>query len=282
MQERITTTKYTAPDPRQTETFTFAIVLNTVQSVFASLTGYAYLYFSSSSASTGHKGPAMAVFPSRKMAGPLLLIAATSSLASPFGYAALRHVNYITFILAKSCKLLPVMALHVSLFGRRYPLHKYAVVAAVTAGVALFAMSSATAGAKKHRKGGSAGAREANVYWGLLLLGINLLFDGLTNSTQDYIFAAFRPYSGPQMMCAQNLLCTLLTAAYLLLAPYLPFLARSAASAASAPAHGELAQAWAFVRRHPAVGSDVLAFSACGAVGQIFICQCILSHLCYL
>ncbi|KAI6080425.1 hypothetical protein F4821DRAFT_251577 [Hypoxylon rubiginosum] len=41
---------------------------------------------------------------------PLLLVAVTSSLASRFRYASLAHINYIKFLLAKSCKLLPVMS----------------------------------------------------------------------------------------------------------------------------------------------------------------------------
>lgn len=193
-------------------------------------------------------------------------MAFTSALAAPFGYASLSHIDYITFILAKSCKLLPVMALHVTLFRKRYPLYKYLVVAAVTAGVAVFTLHSG----KKHKPGR---ANSGQTGWGMLLLTINLLFDGLTNSTQDYIFQTFRGYTGPQMMCANNLLSTLLTAAYLLLSPWLvntglgDWLGMDAAGSA-----GELASALAFLRRYPVVWADVLGFAACGAVGQVFIC----------
>ena len=100
------------------------------------MTGAIYLYFSTP------RGKAVPpVIPSMRILPPLLLVALTASLASPFGYASLAHIDYITFLLAKSCKLLPVMALHVTLFRRRYPLYKYMVVAAVTAGV-LFQPSS--------------------------------------------------------------------------------------------------------------------------------------------
>ena len=53
------------------------------------------------------------------------------------------------------------------------------------------------------------------------MLGINLLFDGLTNSTQDYIFQTFRGYTGPQMMAANNLLGSVITGGYLVLSPWL-------------------------------------------------------------
>lgn len=160
------------------------------------------------------------------------------------------------------------MFLHVTLFRRPYPLYKYIVVALVTAGVAVFTLYHPTSAAKKHA-GGGAGVQRNNV-WGLFLLGINLLLDGLTNSTQDHIFAAFRPYSGPQMMVAQNILCTILTTLYLFSLPLLP---PSLLSALSIPATAttELSAALAFLRTHPAVLSDVLGFAACGAVGQIFI-----------
>jgi UDP-galactose transporter B1 len=210
------------------------------------------------------------VIPSRRILGPLALVAVTSSLASPFGYASLAHIDYITFLLAKSCKLLPVMFLHITVFRKRYPLYKYLVVAAVTTGVAVFTLHS---GKKKQQKSSKL-SDDANVAWGMLLLGINLLFDGLTNSTQDFIFQTFKPYSGPQMMCANNMMSTLVTGLYLIGSPYLvatglgEWIGMDVAGSA-----GELGAALDFMRRYPAVWKDVLGFAACGAVGQIFICK---------
>jgi solute carrier family 35 (UDP-galactose transporter), member B1 len=109
------------------------VVLNTIQSLFASLTGSIYV-FSSSQPSSGR----VSIFPTNAIIAPLLLISTTSSLASPLGYASLAHVDYLTFVLAKSCKLLPVMFLQITLFQRRYPLSKSVIVLAVTAGVAIF------------------------------------------------------------------------------------------------------------------------------------------------
>ncbi|KAL7627013.1 UDP-galactose transporter [Parahypoxylon ruwenzoriense] len=258
LQEKLTTTPHGPPGA--TEVFKYPVFLNTIQSLFAAATGFLYLY-----ASTPRGFAVPPVIPSRRILGPLLLVALTSSLASPFGYASLAHIDYITFLLAKSCKLLPVMFLHITIFRKRYPLYKYLVVAAVTAGVAVFTLHSGKAKKSGHSPGG-------NSVWGLLLLGINLLFDGLTNSTQDYIFGAFQPYTGPQMMCANNLMSTAVTAVYLVLSPWL---ARTGAGewlgmdvAGNA---GELEAALAFMGRHPSVWTDVLGFAACGAVGQVFI-----------
>jgi UDP-galactose transporter B1 len=210
------------------------------------------------------------MIPHKDMLPPLLLVAFTNALAAPFGYAALAHIDYITYILAKSCKLLPVMFLHITVFRRRYPLYKYLVVAAVTCGVAVFTLHS---GSKKaHAKVASHSGQTA---WGMLLLGINLLFDGLTNSTQDYIFQTWRGYSGPQMMAANNLLGSAITGGYLLLSPWLvhtplgEWFGMDLAGGA-----GELKAALGFLARHPEVWRDVLGFALCGCVGQVFICMC--------
>ncbi|KFA50726.1 hypothetical protein S40293_07844 [Stachybotrys chartarum IBT 40293] len=268
LQEKLTTTPHggggfadgddNAAGP---EYWRFPVFLNTIQSLFAATVGSVYLV-----ASTPRGSPVPPVIPSRRILGPLALVAVTSSLASPFGYASLAHIDYITFLLAKSCKLLPVMLLHVTLYRRRYPLYKYMVVAAVTAGVAVFTLHS---GKKKKQ---AARSDDANAPWGLLLLSVNLLFDGLTNSTQDFVFQSFRPYTGPQMMCANNLIMTLVTGLYLLLSPWLvatglgDWLGMDVVGSA-----GELRAALDFMARYPAVWKDVLGFAACGAVGQVFI-----------
>ncbi|OBT64865.1 hypothetical protein VE03_06462 [Pseudogymnoascus sp. 23342-1-I1] len=265
LQERLTTTPY--GPPTSPEVFKFPIALNTIQSLFAVLTGLLYLHLSSPRGS-----PAPPIFPSRAITLPLLAVALTASLASPFGYASLAHIDYITFILAKSCKLLPVMFLHVTLFGRRYPWYKYLVVFTVTAGVAVFTLHASSA--KKHAAKKGMGEEERNRAWGLLMLGVNLLLDGLTNTTQDYIFKTFQPYSGPQMMCATNILSSLLTISYLVIAPLIAttplgvYLGLDLTSAASG---GEVSAAIGFLGRHPGAWVDVLGFAACGAVGQLFI-----------
>ena len=194
----------------------------------------------------------------------------TSSLASPFGYASLRHIDYVTFILAKSCKLLPVMFLHVTIFRKKYPLYKYLVVVAVTLGVAIFTLHHPSTAKKAAKKGGK-GMEEASKALGLFLLGINLLFDGLTNTVQDQIFTSFKGFTGPQMMCAQNVMSTVLTVSYMLVQPWLA--GSWVGEWVGVGKGGELRGALEFVGKYPGVGWDVLGFAACGAVGQVFICE---------
>lgn len=247
LQERITTTTY-GPDKI---IFRATLVLNTVQSLFAALTGYVYFRYSNSSPSSTAR-----VFPTLSISLRLLLVSVTQSLASPFGYASLRHIDYITYILAKSCKLLPVMFLHVTLFRRKYPIYKYAVVALVTAGVAVFTLYPANPKTPKKTRTGDT---EKNVMWGMFLLSVNLLFDGLTNTIQDDIFARTPKgvVSGPQMMTALNTLSSVLTLSYLLLNPW----------------STELTDALTFVTQHPKIALDILGFAVCGGLGQVFICN---------
>lgn len=276
LQEAITTTTYTLPatpphpNP-SSERFTFSVFLNTVQSTFAAFTGFVYLYFSSPKDSS-----IPSPFPNRAILFPLALVAISSSLASPFGYASLAHIDYLTFILAKSCKLLPVMLLHLTIFRKRYPLYKYAVIGLVTLGVATFTLHHPTTSKKK----AAAAATEGSSTWGLFLLSVNLLLDGLTNTTQDHIFSSphlYTKFAGPQMMVAVNLLSTAFTSAYLLLTPYISthvlsfFPLSSIETALSCANTNELSSALSFLARHPAAAKNVFAFAACGAIGQLFI-----------
>lgn len=265
LQERITTTPYDI-EPNSfipsrkgaTEYFRYPVVVNSIQALFAFISGSVYLY-----ASTGK----YSLIPSQAALPPLALVSLTTTLASPFGYASLAHVDYLTFVLAKSCKLLPVMALHITLFNKRYPLSKYLIVLAVTAGVAVFTIYHPPKAGKP-----SKGASKSS-YYGLSLLGINLLFDGLTNTVQDHLFRSphrYGPVKGPQMMVSSNLLGVILQASYLLLTPLIPF---SLLSLAMVPASAttELQDAIAFIQRHPKVLNDILGFCVAGAIGQLFI-----------
>ncbi|KAH8422692.1 UDP-galactose transporter HUT1 [Aspergillus melleus] len=275
LQEAITTVSYpvrpsTADELEPpTERFTFSIVLNTIQSTFAAITGFLYLYFSTPK---GQKVPS--IFPTRKILFPLLLVSISSSLASPFGYASLAHIDYLTFILAKSCKLLPVMFLHLTIFRKRYPLYKYGVVLLVTIGVATFTLHHP--GTSK-KVAASAEKGSGSSTWGIFLLSINLLLDGLTNTTQDHVFSSpqhYTRFTGPQMMVAQNVLSTLLTSLYLLIMPHLSstgLLHNLLPMPIPPSTEAELTNAIAFLSRHPEALKNVIGFAACGAIGQLFI-----------
>lgn len=111
---------------------------------------------------------------------------------------------------------------------------------------------SGSSGSKKHK------GSDNNSVYGLFLLSINLLLDGVTNSTQDYLFASARGLvSGPQMQCGLNVFGFILTMGFLVGNPW----------------SSELRDAVMFVKENPGVAGDVVGFALCGAVGQVFICM---------
>lgn len=70
--------------------------------------------------------------------GLLLQVSLFQTLAGPIGFHALKSISYPTMVLAKSCKLIPVLLLNVLLYRRKFGGHKYLVVALVSAGISMF------------------------------------------------------------------------------------------------------------------------------------------------
>lgn len=245
LQERIATTPYGSDK----KIFRASFVLNTAQSLAATITGSLYLLFRNRGSGSGQL--IHSVYPNRQVLVKFIMIAITSSLASPFGYASLAYIDYPTQILGKSCKLLPVMALGVLVYGRRFPPHKYLVVAMVTTGVAMFTLYNG----KSHKSSSSKQDGSNSSWWGLGLLSINLLLDGLTNSTQDQMFKQFgKSITGPSMMVGLNLMSSFLVSTYLV-----------------SGVTTELSDAIQFMGQHPAIITDILLFALCGAMGQLAI-----------
>jgi len=166
-------------------------------------------------------------------------------------------------VLGKSCKLVPVMIMNVLLYRRRFAPHKYLVVALVTIGITAFMGLGDASSSKKH-KGGNA----TSSLWGITLLLINLIIDGVTNSTQDEIFSRYK-ITGQQMMFWLNAWSTLLTSVLLVVPlPPIPVL-RPASSATTGVS--ELQTTLAYIRTHPDVVRPLVNFSVTGSLGQLFI-----------
>ncbi|KAJ1961985.1 UDP-galactose transporter [Dispira parvispora] len=233
LQERVSTTAYDG------QRFRFFVVLNLVQALMSAVAATCYLW------ATGQRLRR----PSRGLLKRYVQAALTNALASPFGYASLKHIDYPTMTLAKTCKLVPVVVMNMVLYRRRFPFYKYVTVLLVTLGVSGF-MLLQPVDAKASKKGAA-----ANSIWGLLLVLINLLMDGATNSTQDQTFHEFKHVTGQHMMLFMNLLGACIMLGWLTLNPWNP----------------ELSQALAFISQYPQVATDILLFTLCGAVGQCFI-----------
>lgn len=239
LQERISTTPYGIDG----KVFDGSLVINTIQSFFAAAVGFLYVLYKKK------PNEKEEVLNDPKVWKQITVVALSQSVSSPFSYASLKYVNYITLLLAKSCKLLPLMAIHLLFYRRTYPLYKYVVVGTITTGVILFTYCKASTG-----KTSGANSPSGPSFIGLGLLGINLLLDGVTNSTQDHIFHTNKKVTGPHMMFALNTMSTILTAVYLIL-----------------PFTDQLSTSIAFIQEHPKVLNDILLFALCGGLGQVFI-----------
>lgn len=240
LQERISTTPY-GPDLR---VFRSSYTITLVQSLFAFIAGYFFLKLK-----TGGR-----IWPSDpKILKDYGIIALCHSFSTPLSFSSLRYVDYVTMLLAKSCKLLPVMAVHLTLYRKKFPTYKYVVVMLVTAGVSLFSLYQSSSSQKSQTK---EPIDASSKIYGFLLLGMSLFLDGLYNTTQDNMFHKYGPskqVSGPQMMTVMNCF----TGVYALL------------SLLVSKAYME-ETLW-FLKNHPVVFRDIALFGACGALGQIFI-----------
>ncbi|CAB46704.1 ER uridine diphosphate-glucose transmembrane transporter Hut1 [Schizosaccharomyces pombe] len=228
MQEKIITRPYDG------ERFSSPALLSLAQSFMTVLCGLLWNWFHGVSA-RGLLEP--------KFLGYFSSIAISASLSSYFGYASMFHLSYPTVILGKSCKLLPVIALHVFVYKRKFPPHKYLIVTMITAGVSIFSYFQNTSSKGKHA--------EHDSPIGLLLLFFNLLMDGITNTTQDKVFGKYK-LSSVTMMIAVNLGIACLNGLYLIS----PFCNQ---------------QPLSFINRHPSILKDMLLFACTGSVGQLFI-----------
>lgn len=169
-QERVSTTEYNG------KRFKFFIFLNLIQAMSASILSGLYGLFTFSFKLN------------RSLTLKYVQLGLLSTLASPFGYAALKHIDYPTLIIGKSCKLVPVMLMNFVLYRKTFPFYKYVVVFLITLGVSCFTLL--------HPQEVSAG--KENSLYGLGLLFINLLMDGAMNSTQDKVFGRYK-VSGAHM-----------------------------------------------------------------------------------
>lgn len=238
LQERITTVDYIAREASSAPhaRFRHFIFLNLIQSLACVAISAAVLLFRKQGL-----GPT-----SLPVLAGYAKVALSGSIGSPFGYAALKHINFPTMILGKSCKLVPVMLMNWIVYRKRFDAHKYVTVALITAGVSGFMLFE--------HSPSSAAKSSSNSLYGLALLLLNLLIDGATNSWQDQLFILHRIKS-LQMMFFMSLFSSAIMLSYLSLSPW---------------TH-ELSQAATFISQYPSVLPDIGLFCLCGALGQVFI-----------
>lgn len=102
--------------------------------------------------------------------------ALTNSIGPACGLIALKNISYPAQVLAKSCKMVPVMLMGTLLHGKRYSALEYACMSCIGVGISLFARKSSSRVTAK--------LAAPNAPLGYALCFINLTFDGYTNAFQ--------------------------------------------------------------------------------------------------
>lgn len=247
LQERITTLEYVFAGVKSR--FKYFQVLNMIQAGFAALLAFLQISIQRLPLCGTRENPHR---PTSILLFSFLKIAVCSSMASSLGYRSLRHLNYPTMILGKSCKLVPVMLMNFLIYRKRFDAYKYVTVTLITIGVSGFMLFEGKSVSK------SSSSSAGNSFWGLGLLLSNLLLDGATNSWQDQLFIKYRLKS-QQLMMFMNMFSGLILAVSLIFYTFWQ------------PGQSQLIDAIKFFKQFPSALPDVFAFSLCGALGQLFI-----------
>ena len=214
--------------------------------------------------------------------------ALTCAVASPLGYASLKYISFPMMILVKSSKPVPIMVIGTLLYKQRYALWKYISVLLLTSGIAMFSYFKASSSSSSSSSNSGVDINDINIsrnrqigsfefcpssytddecsyvkgmlenFIGILLVGMNLAFDGFTNNEQDALFIKYN-VSGYDMMRNVNLWQSLYLASYLVLGWYLT------------GEESELYRGWYALSNSPRIASDVGIFSLCACVGQCLI-----------
>jgi UDP-galactose transporter B1 len=184
-------------------------------------------------------------------------VAATSAIASPIGYSALKYVSYPLMVLTKSSKPLPVMLVGILFYKKKYSWYKYVSVLQLCLGIYLFTLNSKNKNDSKNSNESSV-EQYFNISFGMFLLMINLFLDGYTNNEQDHVFIEHSATS-LEMMKNTNFWQSIFYFTYLFVT-FIIFQEKS-----------ELSKAMNILQKSDEISRDVLIFCSCAAFGQVLI-----------
>lgn len=240
IQERITRTKHEPDGAMFTCTFTLVLLQCIVNAIFAKLMLIFMFKQGVDHTRTSYYG----------MCSLTYLIAMVSS------NMALRHVNYPTQVIGKSCKPIPIMVLGVLIGRKKYALKKYLFILLIVLGVALFMYKREL---QLDQFLNSQALSEPlqlltsipTLGMGEMLLLMSLSMDGLTGAIQERMKSDYATKSG-HMMFKVNLFSTIYSMIAVLYT-------------------GEFETFYQFVLDHPKLITDIGLFSCLSAIGQLFI-----------
>ncbi|SCN60212.1 protein tyrosine phosphatase, putative [Plasmodium chabaudi chabaudi] len=169
----------------------------------------------------------------------IMLISITYSIAMIATNYSLRHVNFPTQVLVKSGKMIPIIVGGYFFFGKKYPYYDYVSVFLITTSLIIFNLLKAKTAKEMHQ-----------TTFGILLLCVSLVCDGLTGPRQDKLLSKYNVNSFNLMFYVNifafffNLVASLLI---------------------------EGAKPYAFLAKYPSSYYYILGFSISGTLGQFFI-----------
>ncbi|XP_059611624.1 adenosine 3'-phospho 5'-phosphosulfate transporter 1 [Phlebotomus argentipes] len=158
-----------------------------------------------------------------------------------FQYEALKFINFPTQVLAKSCKIIPVMVMGKIISKAKYEFYEYLTAGLISVGMVFFMTGSAE----------DSSASPVTTLTGVFLLTLYMIFDSFTSNWQGDLFKTY-DMTSIQMMCGINLFSTLFTSASLSL-------------------QGGFMESLAFAAQHPKFVVDCVVLSISSALGQLFI-----------
>lgn len=162
-------------------------------------------------------------------------------LSAWFQYEALKFVNFPTQVLAKSCKIIPVIIMGKIIFKTKYEFYEYTTALMISMGMVFFMLGSTEEGK----------VSSVTTLTGIFLLCMYMVFDSFTSNWQGDLFKTYGMTS-IQMMCGVNMFSTLFTASSLFV-------------------QSGFLLSLDFAMKHPSFVYDCTILSISSAVGQLFI-----------
>lgn len=162
-------------------------------------------------------------------------------LSAWFQYEALKFVNFPTQVLAKSCKIIPVMVMGKIVSRTKYQFYEYLTAGLISLGMVLFMTGSA-----EENKGSA-----VTTLTGVFLLCMYMTSDSFNSNWQGALFKSYS-MSPVEMMFGVNMFSCIFTFSSLFV-------------------QSGFMDSIEFSAKHPAFVYDCLLLSISAAVGQLFI-----------
>ncbi|XP_025407925.1 adenosine 3'-phospho 5'-phosphosulfate transporter 1 [Sipha flava] len=155
-------------------------------------------------------------------------------------YEALKYVSFPSQVLAKTCKIIPVMLMGKLMSGKKYHYYEYVTAIGIWIGMAMFQFFTEN----KHSEITTSAT-------GVILLVGYLASDSFTSTWQGQLFRHYQ-VTPMQMVFSNSLLSSLLTTVSLYQV-------------------GSFSKTLAFIKKYPEFLTDCIVLSVSSACGQLFI-----------